>query len=154
MAAKCIAQHVSKNCFVGRLNVGLHSNGPLSNGTLVHLLKVVDGLLEGNYGQALGLESEILDDALINDVNNESTESDVGPEQDAPTAASGSKQLSAGIKAAITLLCLVVAGLVAVLAIGHFRQPVTKEVADEEEESEIHDTMAVTTDQHDEIYGA
>jgi hypothetical protein len=154
MAAKCIAQHVGKNCFVGRLNVGLHSNGPLSNGTLVHLLKVVHDLLEGNYGQALGLESEVRDDGLISNVNSESTESD-GPGQDAPTAGSGSKHLSGGIKAVITLLCLVVAGLVAVLATCHFRQPVTKEVTDEEEEeSEIHDTMAVTTDQNDEIYGA
>jgi hypothetical protein len=156
MAATCIAENVGKNCFIGQLSVALFSNGPVSNATLAHILKVIGGLLEGNDGQALGLESVTVDDGLINDVNSESTESDVGSGQHTSKTSQGSKKsLSAGIKAMITLLCLVVVGLVVVVAIRHFGRPVTKHVPDEDnDEGEIHDPMAVTVDQHDEIYGA
>lgn len=152
MAATCIAEQAGKNCFMGQLHVALFSNGPVSNATLAHVLEVVGGLLQGNNGgQALGLESDIVDHGLIDDVNGESTTSDVVPRQ---AASRSSKHLSGGIKALIILLCLGVVGLAAVLTICHFRRPVTKRVPDSnEDESEIHDTIEGTADQQDEIYG-
>lgn len=136
----CSPKEIENNCFVAELTLKLFGNA--TDADVEDILYVVRELLEtDSVGEALSIESSLIDDPTFN-----STESDAGQGSTNAQSSGNSKHMSAGRKATIWLLGIAFVALAGFFAYRRFQTRIN--VA-----SEGDGTMAGTADQ-EQLYGA